>query len=100
VTKEHCPIRLAGIPQPPHLPCDRGDFSRDNDRRIRAEESEVNHSEFEEIAQCLESAAKALERAQELAAAAKERALAGAIAGAAGVVGDLIDELNETSIHE
>jgi hypothetical protein len=60
----------------------------------------MNHDQFTSINECLESAAKALERAQELAANAKERALAGAIAGAAGVVGDLIDELNETSIHE
>jgi hypothetical protein len=27
--KEHCPLRLAGIEQPLHMPCDTGDFSKD-----------------------------------------------------------------------
>lgn len=27
--KEHCPRRLMGESLPPHMPCDRGDFSRD-----------------------------------------------------------------------
>lgn len=60
----------------------------------------MNHDQYAAINDCLEAAAKALERAQELAAQAKERALAGTIAAAAGVVGDVIDELNETSIAD
>ena len=60
----------------------------------------MNQATYIQIIECLEAAAKAIERAQELAAAAKERALAGSIAGAAGVLGDVIDELNETSIAD
>jgi hypothetical protein len=33
--KEHCPHRLAGAEVPTHLPCDRGDLSRDGDMRGR-----------------------------------------------------------------
>lgn len=60
----------------------------------------MTNEAYEAILGCLEAAAKAIERAQELAAAAKERALAGSIAGAGGVLGDVIDELNETSIAD
>lgn len=36
--KEHCPLRLAGVPghEGEHMPCDRGDFSRDNDMKENA----------------------------------------------------------------
>lgn len=60
----------------------------------------MNNTEFTQISECLEVAAKALDRAAELATAARERALAGSIAGAGQVLADVIDELNETSIHE
>ena len=60
----------------------------------------MNQATYTQITDCLEAAAKALERAQEIAAQAKERALAGSIAGVSGVLGDVIDELNETSIAD
>lgn len=35
--KEHCPLRLAGQEQEPHMPCDTGDFSRDAPEPTAAE---------------------------------------------------------------
>jgi len=60
----------------------------------------MTSGEYESILDALETAAKALERARDLATAAKERGLAKDIDSAAVVVADVIDELNETSIHE
>jgi len=60
----------------------------------------MTSSEYESILDSLETAAKALERARDLATAAKERGLARDIDSAGLVVADIIDELNETSIHE